>query len=155
MPGEKLNSFNFENKELEPKQELITEKNIELITPKEFDELPDGTELYSITGRRVIKGVDEINQDTRNGCLAYGLKYDPESLKTKELRIWLITPEQLAELPDGTKFIDINGEEVVKGSKETDQETMGGYLPFGFTEESKPEGMDFKEGSLYESEEDS
>ena len=153
MTAEKPDFFpSEENKpEAEPKEGLITEKNIRLISPEEFDSLPDGTELYSITGRKVVKGVDEVPQDTRNGSLAYGLKYDPETLKPKELKIWLITPDQLNALPDGTELISINGRKIIKGSKEADQETMRGYLPFGFPDDSKPEGMSFNQESLYES----
>lgn len=136
--------------EPEPKEGIITEKNIRLISPEEFEKLPDGTELYSIVGKKVIKGVDEISQDTRNGSLSCGLKYDPESLKPKELKIWLITPDQLNALPDGTELISINGRKVIKGSKEANQETAGGYLPFGFTDETKPGDLVFKNESLYD-----
>lgn len=46
-----------------------------LLTPKEFQELPDGVILESIRLYRhtVIKGKDPIDQDTRFGYLAYGL----------------------------------------------------------------------------------
>ena len=153
MSAEKpdLSASETNEPEVEQKKELITEKNIRLISPEEFDKLPGGTELYSISGKKVVKGVDSISQDTRNGSLSYGLKYDSETLKPKELKIWLITPEQLDALPEGTKLISINGREVVKGSKEADQETMGGYLPFGFPNDSKPEGIDFNKEALYQS----
>lgn len=43
-----------------------------LLTPAEFDALPDGTVLTSISGQKKTKGVDYIDGDTRNGHLAYG-----------------------------------------------------------------------------------
>jgi hypothetical protein len=44
-----------------------------LVTPKEFEELADGTKLFDIFGFPAVKGKDVIDQDTRNGYLAYGL----------------------------------------------------------------------------------
>ena len=49
------------------------EKTLWLLTPEEFKELPDGTELMCIFGEKHIKGKDYIEQDTRFGHLAYGL----------------------------------------------------------------------------------
>lgn len=51
-----------------PEKDLI----IELIHEDDFSKVPDGTELYSIFGRKVVKGVDEIDTDTRGGYLAFG-----------------------------------------------------------------------------------
>lgn len=45
---------------------------ISLVTPAELQYLANGTPLYSIMGEKVIVGVDEIDQDTRFGYLAYG-----------------------------------------------------------------------------------
>lgn len=45
---------------------------LELVTPEEFEALPDGTVLYSIIGERVTKGVDDIDDDTRAGYIAFG-----------------------------------------------------------------------------------
>lgn len=53
-------------------QELLG-KRVLLQTPEEFAQLPDGTELYSIMGKRAVKGVDEIDDDTRGGHLAFGI----------------------------------------------------------------------------------
>ena len=50
------------------------EKTLWLLTPEEFEQLPDGTELTDIFGESAIKGQDYIDQDTRFGHLAYGLK---------------------------------------------------------------------------------
>lgn len=47
-------------------------KHLVLITPEEFAELPDGTELVCINGKTYIKGKDIIDSDTRGGHLAYG-----------------------------------------------------------------------------------
>lgn len=49
------------------------ESQIDLITPKHLDELPDGTALTSINGKKVVKGEDNIDGDTRGGMLAFGL----------------------------------------------------------------------------------
>lgn len=44
-----------------------------LLTPAELEMVPDGTVLVCISGERVVKGVDEIDDDTRGGYIAYGL----------------------------------------------------------------------------------
>lgn len=48
------------------------EKTLWLVTPKEFEKLPDGFCLTSICGEKVRKGIDHIDDDTRFGHLAYG-----------------------------------------------------------------------------------
>jgi hypothetical protein len=45
-----------------------------LFTPAEFDKLPDGIELISISGSRKTKGKDYIDGDTRGGHLAFGVR---------------------------------------------------------------------------------
>ena len=45
-----------------------------LITPEEFELLPDGLELECISGHKMIKGKDYFDDDTRFGCLAYGIR---------------------------------------------------------------------------------
>ena len=52
------------------------DQDLWLFTPKEFAQLPDGIELESISGDRKTKGRDEIDQDTRLGYLAWGVR-DP------------------------------------------------------------------------------
>lgn len=47
--------------------------NIWLMTPNELAQLPDGTELVCINGQTVVKGIDNIDDDTRGGYLAYGV----------------------------------------------------------------------------------
>lgn len=49
---------------------------IYLITPEEYKKLPDGTKLIDIFGETFIKGIDIIDQDTRFGYIAFGLKND-------------------------------------------------------------------------------
>ena len=39
-----------------------------------FDLIPDGTELESISGKKAIKGKDEVDLDTRGGVLAWGIR---------------------------------------------------------------------------------
>ena len=45
-----------------------------LFTVDEFSQLPDGMELTSITGEKVVKGKDKIDDDTRFGHMAYGVR---------------------------------------------------------------------------------
>jgi hypothetical protein len=59
-------------------------ENLWLLTPKEFDQLPDGTELACINGNQVIKGQDHIDRYTIYGHLAYGIK-NPRQHKESEL----------------------------------------------------------------------
>lgn len=44
-----------------------------LLTPDEFSNLSDGTELICIDGKKVIKGKNHIDMDTRFGVIAFGL----------------------------------------------------------------------------------
>ncbi len=62
------------------------DENLTLFTPEEFDQLPDGTELYSIMkgDKPKIKGVDKIDMDTRWGHIAYGVN-DPWNHPLKDL----------------------------------------------------------------------
>ena len=55
-----------------------------IFTPDEFSKLPDGVELTSITGKKVIKGKDYIDMGTLGGYIAYGL-YDPVNHPLREL----------------------------------------------------------------------
>jgi len=45
-----------------------------LLTPEEFEQIPDGVALTSITGDVRVKGIDYIDSDVRFGHLAYGIK---------------------------------------------------------------------------------
>lgn len=45
-----------------------------LLTEAEFQALPDGTTVYCIDGAAKVKGTDYIDNDTRFGMLAYGLR---------------------------------------------------------------------------------
>jgi len=60
------------------------EDNLWLLTPKELDQLPDGTELFCVNGNQIIKGRDFIYRDTRAGHVAYGVK-NPKQHKESEL----------------------------------------------------------------------
>jgi hypothetical protein len=42
------------------------------LTRAQFDELPVGTKLTSYRCREAIKGIDDIDLDTRGGFMAYG-----------------------------------------------------------------------------------
>lgn len=48
-------------------------EDILLLTPDEFQRLPIGAVLVSISGFEYVKGKDYIDDDTRGGHLAYGL----------------------------------------------------------------------------------
>jgi len=45
-----------------------------LFTEKEFEQLPDGIELETISGKFNVKGRDKIDMDTRFGYLAFGVR---------------------------------------------------------------------------------
>jgi hypothetical protein len=48
---------------------------VALLTPDELQNVEDGTELVSISGKRVVVGKDYIDNDTRAGYLAYGFEF--------------------------------------------------------------------------------
>ena len=58
--------------------------NLWLFTPNEFNYLPDGIELRSIRGDKVIKGKDYIDDDVRFGHIAFGVE-DPLNHPEAEL----------------------------------------------------------------------
>lgn len=45
-----------------------------LITPAEYEKLPDGIELEAINKKTKVKGKDVIDQDVRFGHLAWGIR---------------------------------------------------------------------------------
>jgi hypothetical protein len=47
---------------------------LQLITEAQLKQLPDGTQLTSITGEKAIKGFDNIDLDTRGGFIAFGFQ---------------------------------------------------------------------------------
>ena len=55
-----------------------------LFTPDEFNLLPDGIELECINKSKAVKGRDYIDDDTRAGHIAYGIR-NPFDHKYKEL----------------------------------------------------------------------
>lgn len=70
-------------------------KDLWLFTKEEFALLPDGIELEGIggptlngsdgrRGRKVIKGKDDVNMDTRYGYIAFGVR-DPLNHPCAEL----------------------------------------------------------------------
>jgi len=60
------------------------EEDLFLLTPNEFDQLPNGIELKCIDGKTYTKGKDYIDQDTRYGHLAFGIE-DPWNHELKHL----------------------------------------------------------------------
>ena len=55
-----------------------------LFTPAEYAMLPNGFVLTCIDGKEYTKGVDYIDDDTRAGCLAFGV-IDPPNHPEAEL----------------------------------------------------------------------
>ena len=47
------------------------DSNYWLLTPEEFEQLPDGTELTCIDGKTSVKGKDPIDMDTRGGLTSF------------------------------------------------------------------------------------
>ena len=45
--------------------------------------------------------------------------------------LWLFTPDELAQLPDGLELTSIHEAKVVKGRDKIDQDTRFGHLAFG------------------------
>lgn len=58
--------------------------NLWIFTEAELNLLPDGCELVSIGGDKVIKGKDPIDTDTRYGHIAFGV-IDPKNHPEAEL----------------------------------------------------------------------
>ena len=58
--------------------------NLWIFTETEFDQLPDGIELTSVTGNKAVKGNDYIDLDKRFNHIAYGVS-DPWNHKEKHL----------------------------------------------------------------------
>lgn len=58
------------------------ENSLLLLTPEEYESLPDGIELECIDGDKKIKGKDYIDQDIRFGHIAWGIR-DPLNHKYK------------------------------------------------------------------------
>lgn len=52
------------------------EHTLWLVTPEEFERLPDGFELTCIDGEKWVKGKDKIDMDTRFGHIAFGASQD-------------------------------------------------------------------------------
>jgi hypothetical protein len=50
------------------------ENSLWLLTPDELTKIPDGTVLECINGKKYTVGIDIIDDDTRFGYLAYGVR---------------------------------------------------------------------------------
>jgi hypothetical protein len=69
------------------------EDDLYLFTPEEFEKLPNGFQLSGISGvGTYVKGVDSIDQDTRFGYLAFGVK-DPWNHPEKNLFLTFVLSE--------------------------------------------------------------
>lgn len=60
------------------------ENGLYLLTPEEFEKIPEGTELTCIDGSISVKGKDIIDTDTRFGHMAFGVN-DPWNHPLKHL----------------------------------------------------------------------
>lgn len=59
----------------------------------------------------------------------------PWELEENEDKIlWLFTPQEYQELPNGIKLEDINGGTAVKGKDYIDMDTRGGHIAYGVRE---------------------
>ena len=67
-------------------------------------------------------------------------------------QIWLITPEQFAKLPNDTRLTNLWGEKKMKGDIDEGNasETRHGFLAYGFSEEDKPEGIEFDKKAMFD-----
>lgn len=45
--------------------------------------------------------------------------------------LWLFTPEEYSQLPDGFELGCIDGSRAIKGKDEVDMDTRGGHLAYG------------------------
>jgi hypothetical protein len=65
-------------------QKWSDEDDLYLFTPAEYERIPDGTVLTCIDNTTSVKGKDYIDDDTRFGHIAYGVK-DPWNHPLKDL----------------------------------------------------------------------
>lgn len=100
-------------------------KKLWLITPEQFEQLPDETELTDIFGRKKRKGVDEISQDERVGYLAYGFLEEerPGNIDFNEKAVFEIRDELK---PRDDSLIDNNetSNTIVKNLENSDNDSV-------------------------------
>jgi hypothetical protein len=53
-------------------------------------------------------------------------------------KLWLLTPEEFALVPDGTTLVCINGKTKIKGEGYIDQDTRAGYIAWGLLDSQLP-----------------
>lgn len=56
-------------------------------------------------------------------------------------RLWLVTPEEFAKLPDGFVLTAIDGDVKVKGKDYIDQDTRFGHTAWGATKEALEQAL--------------
>ena len=63
-----------------------------LLTPAEYEQLPDGVRVQCIDGTEAVKGTDYIDQDTRAGCIAYGFTQEliQEQNLDQDFTFWML-----------------------------------------------------------------
>ena len=65
----------------------------------------------------------------------------------KEQTLWLLTPEEFKALPDGTKLVAIDGEEVIKGKDFIDDDTRFGHIAYGHFHGKNPKDLAYGDGT--------
>ena len=53
--------------------------------------------------------------------------------------LWLLRPEHLPQIPDGTVLVSIQAETAIVGVDQIDDDTRGGYLAWGVLDAQLPE----------------
>jgi predicted unusual protein kinase regulating ubiquinone biosynthesis (AarF/ABC1/UbiB family) len=136
-----------------------------LLTPDQFEKLPLGTVIHSHFDKRErIKGVHEMDLETRGGRTGWGLRGaeaedfggfrvipikitppptmdlsgNPYYTSPRKVRYTLLTPEQYAALPPDTVLYIANTDEAfLKGTNPSPSERLHGYLMIGFPDNSQ------------------
>lgn len=103
------------------------ESDLYLCPIAEFDDLPDGIALHSISGLVAVKGRDDIDKDTRGGFLAYGIipgktrtDVTAEQVATAECARRAVFTTQLASLCADTGCFDLASGKMLYGEDAAD-----------------------------------
>jgi hypothetical protein len=69
----KIQQEEEEEKTLSMPENIKDKDAIWLLRPRELVYLPKGTQILSIDGEQLVSGRDHVDEETRDGYLAYGL----------------------------------------------------------------------------------
>ena len=70
------------------------------------------------------------------------LPFDPRTEGRKwgdAADLWLLRPEHLPQIPDGTVLVSVRSETAIVGVDQIDDDTRGGYLAWGVLDAQLPE----------------